>query len=312
MKRIRFFTAFVLLLALAVSGCGSMSEEKDKLSVVCTTFPAYDWVNSIIGDNAEMFEVTLLSGNGDLHSYQPTARDITEIKSCDLFIYTGGVSDGWTDSVIKESDIKTLKLFDALEGELLCSGHEHNHGAEHSAEEYDEHIWLSPKTAQTAFEAIYEEILDLAPECESFFSQNREECRKKFEKLNRDYLAAVSESDDKTVIFADRFPFIYMTEEYGIEAVAAFPGCSADTNASFEVIARLAKAVDEYDKKTVLVLENSNQSVAETVIKSTQNKDAEVAVMNSCQSMSTSDIEQGADYFDIMEENLDALKKALE
>jgi len=305
-----FLTTIVFLITVLISGCSSVADG-NKITVVCTTFSVYDWVNEIIaGEYAENFDVVLLGGSGDMHSYQPTAQDIARIKTCNLFIYVGGVSDGWTKDVL-DSKASTLRLFDHLDGELLCT--EHGHGEQGCEdEEYDEHIWLSPVMAQKVFNVVFDKVSELLPDGKLAFETNRKECEEKFVKLDEGYRTVVSGAANKTVVFADRFPFAYLMRDYGIECVAAFTGCSADQDAGFEVIARLAETVDKHKKKTVLVLENSNQSVAETVIESTTNKDAEIAVMNSFQTISVQDIEDGADYFDIMEENLEALKKALE
>lgn len=316
MKRILTFLITILLVLPIFSGCGSFGNDNGKIKIVCTTFPVYDWVKDIInGTHSDKFEVTLLGGNGDLHSYQPSAQDIALIQKCDLFIYVGGVSDGWTKDVLKNGDVKTLRLFDVLEGNLLCvdEGHE---GHNHKAEEYDEHIWLSLRLANLSIDAIYEKIVDVAGEKDSGevveYAKNKENLKGFIDELDKEYRRVVEEAENKTIVFADRFPFLYMTEEYGIEVFAAFAGCSADQDASFEVIAHLAEAVDNHEKKAVIVLENSNQSVAETVIKSTKNKNAEIVVMNSCQTIDEQEIAQGADYLKIMEENLNALKKALE
>ena len=309
MKSFKVLTAFILILSLFVSGCSTMTVGNDKISVVCTNFPVYDWVTEIVdGKYSDEFDVILLGGNGDLHSYQPTAQDIATVQTCDLFVYVGGVSDGWTEAIFENNDIEALRLFDVLKDDLICGNHEHDEH-QHKDEEYDEHIWLSPVMAKKAFDAVSEKLIQLMPEAKEVFSENAERCRERFDSIDEAYRNAVEESDDKTVVFADRFPFVYLTEEYGIDAVAAFRGCSADADAGFEVIAQLAEAVDSFGKKTVLVLENSNETVAKTVIDSTKNKDVEIAVMNSCQ---TIDKNATDSYFEIMESNLEALKKALE
>lgn len=316
MKRIWAFLLIMVFIAMMFAGCGSLDNDNGKIKIVCTTFSAYDWVTEIIqGSYYENFEVTLLGGNGDLHSYQPTAQDIALIQKCDLFIYVGGVSDGWTKDVLKNSNVKTLRLFDVLEGSLLCGDHghgEHNH----KIEEYDEHIWLSLRMASVSVDAIFEKVIELVDENNSGelveYSKNKEYYKWRLEELDKEYRRVVEQSENKTIVFADRFPFLYLTEEYGIDAVAAFPGCSADSNATFEVVAHLAETVDRLDKKTVLVLEKSKQSVANTVIQSTKSKNAKIEVMNSCQTIGQAEVSQGVDYLDIMEKNLDALKQALE
>ncbi len=315
----------VLVFMFCLSGCGNAPKKSDKVSVVCTNFAVYDWVNRITdcGD-AEGLEIILLNGNGDIHSFQPTAQDITKIQTCDLFVYIGGESDVWAEKIVKDNNINHLKLFDVLKEDLICGTHNHDHKQsthEHSASDYDEHIWLSPKLAAKSITAISEKLVEFAPEIDEnnngkdavgCFLKNTTGLEIMCENLDKEYKQAVLMADREPIVFADRFPFGYLTHDYGIECVAAFPGCSADQDASFEVIVRLAKTVDEYDKKAVLVLENSSQTVAKTVIENTKNKNAEILVINSCQTMDEKDFAQGASYFDIMEENLAVLKKALQ
>ena len=312
MKRFNTFLAFVILIALFVSGCGSLEKDNGKISIVCTNFAVYDWVNEIIGtENGERFDVKLLSGSGDIHSYQPTAKDMTEIRTCNLFVYIGGTSDEWAEKIVTEGKVNSLKLFDMLKDDLICG--EHDHGEhEHKVSEYDEHIWLSLKSASKAVDAICEKLAEVDAASGDTFRNNADVYVKKLSELDAEYLDAVGNSKDKTIVFADRFPFAYLVRDYGIEAIAAFPGCSADVDASFDTITKLVNAVDEYGKKTVLVLENSNQSVANTVIEGSKAKTAEIAVMNSCQMIGEKEIKQGADYLEIMRKNLDALKSAIE
>ena len=312
MKRFNMFLAFVILIALFVSGCGSKAKNNDKISIVCTNFAVYDWVDEVIGDDdAEKFDVKLLSGSGDIHSYQPTAKDMTEIRTCDLLIYIGGTSDDWAEKVVKEGKVNALKLFDVLKDELICG--EHNHSEhEHKADEYDEHIWLSLKSASKAVDAICQKLSAVDDTSKDVFRGNADAYMKKLAEADAEYVDAVQNSKDKKIVFADRFPFAYLVRDYGIEAVAAFPGCSADVDASFETIAMLVNVVDECEKKAVLVLENSNQAVAKTVVEGSKGKDAEIAVMNSCQMIGEKEIEQGADYLEIMKKNLEALKLALQ
>ncbi len=309
MKR-RIIMGLVLIAATLLSACGAgkIQQESEKISIVCTTFPAFDWAREIIGSENEGFEVELLSKSGDLHSYQPSAWDIAKIHNCDLFVYNGGISDKWTEEIIKENEVNALRLFDAVQEELISEQGEHHHG--HEAD-YDEHIWLSLRLAKMSVEAITDAVCELVPENAEGFKKNKIAYNLKLDELDEQYKEAAEMSSDKTVIFADRFPFLYLTEDYGVNAVAAFTGCSADTDASFEVVARLVEKVNEFDKETILVLENSNQSVADTVIKNTEKKTAKIAIMNSCQSIGEYEIRQGASYMEIMTKNLDAFSEAL-
>ena len=291
-----------------LTACGVGKEgikTNDKISIVCTIFPVFDWVTEIIGDESDDFDVTLLSKGGDLHSYQPSAKDIAMIQTCDLFIYVGGISDKWADKIIEERKINSLKLFDVVENNLLSEHNDHEH------DEMDEHIWLSLRLAKKMVQEISDYICRLDDDSEDYRENTKNYCSR-LDELDRRYADAVASSTDKTVIFADRFPFLYLAEDYGIEVIAAFPGCSTDSDVSFDVITELSGKVDELGKETILVLENSNQTVSGTVIKCTKNQTAKTAVMNSCQSVGDREIKRGADYLEIMTKNLDALALALD
>lgn len=321
-----------VVFCFALIGCTAQpqnSASDDKIDIVCTSFPAYDWVNEITGENADRFNVSLLAQNGDFHSFQPAAADMVKIHTSDLLVCIGGISEQWIDDVVKYRGIRTLRLFDTIpESEKLSADSGHNHDANHeghSDNEYDEHIWLSLRLAEKMVDAICQEISILDKQSETVYQSNAGEYIKKLETLDAEYKRAVDVSNDKTIIFADRFPFLYLTEDYGVESIAAFPGCSTDTDASFEVVASLAEKVKELDKKTVLVLENSDRTVANAVIGASGNQNIQIAVMNSCQSIAPQsvkdaeakklqgkDLADGADYITIMEENLKAFKEALD
>ncbi|MBE7032089.1 MAG: zinc ABC transporter substrate-binding protein [Ruminococcaceae bacterium] len=322
----------VAIFCLTLFGCTAQPPKKksdDKIDIVCTSFPIYDWVNEIIGKNADLFNVSLLARNGDIHNFQPAAADMVKIHVADLLVCIGGVSEQWIDDVVKYRGIRTLRLFDSVsEGEKLTADGGHNHDADHeghSDNEYDEHIWLSLRLAERMVNAICDEISILDKPGEETYRKNADEYIKKLKALDAEYKKAATESENKTIIFADRFPFLYLTQDYGVECVAAFPGCSTDTNASFETVARLSEKAKELGKKTVLVLENSDRTVASAVIGASGNRDIQIAVMDSCQSIAPKsvqdaetkkiqgkDLADGADYIEIMTKNLDAFKEALD
>ena len=322
MKKTALILVF-LCIVTAFSGCRKPmprgGENEDKIKIVCTVFPIYDWVNSIIGADSGRFSVSLLGGGADLHSYQPTVEDIINIRTCDLFLYVGGSSDSWVRK-IADGDGKMISLFEILHDDLLAErpsavhdehAHEHAHGHEHDEDgAYDEHVWLSLRNARGAVAAIAEEICGQDAQNAAAYRLNAKKYESELEMLDSEYENAVSAFSDKTVDLADRFPFLYLTEDYGIECFAAFPGCSADSEASFETVAYLSDKVARLGKRTVLVLENSKQNIAEAVLKNA-GVSGSAAVMNSCQSVTRADIENGANYIDIMKANLKPLTAAL-
>ena len=316
MKRVFLFILVLLTLSFMLSGCGQraqVTEDTDKkMSVVCTVFPVYDWLTEIIGEDNDSFEIHYLAKNGDIHSFSPSMQDIVKITISDLLIYVGGESDIWAKKIVDENSLNFLNLFDVNSDWLLDAEHSHTHEHHEEGAVYDEHIWLSLDIARRSVEAICNELCALDPENADKYRRNAENYSGRLETLDREYEEVAENSEDKTIIVADRFPFLYLTNRYNIEPIAALSGCSADSDASFEVIARLARAVDVYQKQTILVLENPAQSVAETVVKTAKRHGTEIAVMNSCQMVGMDEIEAGADYIEIMTENLEVLKKALE
>ena len=503
MKKITALLLALLMLVGALAGCGKQNDtnKTDKLSIVTTIFPEYDWVREILGDKADNAEVTMLLDNGvDLHSYQPTADDIVKISDCDLFIYVGGESDGWVESVLKNADNKNVKVinllnvlgdsvkteesvegmqeaehahdhskevstfedhevqdrslsdwagswqsaypfaldgtlddafaamaeegemtadeyktyyqngyktditnidiagdhiaftyedgkkvgsdykyigyyiqnwstgtkaamyrfeavdrtsgapvyiefndhmiesaapehfhirmsnesFDAIvdpekswptffpadmTGEDLCEHMEgHGHGHE---EEADEHVWLSLKNAKTLVDAISNALQELDPDNKDAYAANAAAYIEKLSALDGAYQSAVDGAARKTVLFGDRFPFRYLVDDYGLRYYAAFAGCSAESEASFETVSFLAKKVDELGLPCVLTIEGKNHKLAETIVQSTTKKNQKVLTMDSMQSMTSEDAANGATYLSVMEQNLSVLKEAL-
>ncbi|WP_026492096.1 metal ABC transporter substrate-binding protein [Butyrivibrio sp. XPD2002] len=292
--------------------------------IVCTIFPEYDWVREILGEKAEGADLTMLLDNGvDLHSYQPTAEDIVKISECDLFIYVGGESDGWVDDALKEKtnkDMVVINLLDTLgdnvkEEEVVegmeAEEEEEEEGEEEEGPEYDEHVWLSLKNTKILVAAIADALEKIDSENADIYKKNAEEYTAKLDALDVEYADTVKNAALDTVLFGDRFPFRYMVDDYGLKYYAAFVGCSAETEASFETIAFLAGKVDELGLKNVLTIEGQNHKIAETIIQNTSTKDQGVLTMDSMQSTTTEDVQGGATYLGIMESNLEVLKEAL-
>ena len=318
-----------------------------ELSIVSTIFPQYDWVRQILGDEAGHHNLALLMDSRiDLHSYQPSVSDIVKIAASDLFIHVGGVSDEWVDDVLRQAtnpDMIVINLIDVLGdavrmdtpiegaqgygdcGEDDCDGdgHHHNHGhshdhngghdddGDHHHEHEDEHVWLSLRNAKVICEAIAEALAALSPDSAEKYQNNLAAYIEKLSALDAEYQAAVNAASVRALLFADRFPFRYLMEDYGLGFYAAFSGCSAEAEASFSTIVFLAAKVDELGLSNVVVTESADRSIARTVISSTAEKNQQILVLNAMQSVTQSDIQNGAEYLSVMESNLDVLKEAL-
>ena len=313
MKRIICIALVIMLLAPTISGCRK-EEEDGVTNIVCTVFPIYDWVRNIVDTESEEVSLELIVKNGtDAHSYSPTPADIARISSCDILIYVGGESDAWISDVLRgdvNKDMKVIRLLDELHGESEGESHE-GHSHEHSENAYDEHIWLSLRNAKTLCLRLGELISEEIPEQEETIAKLSGKYLKELSELDAEYADAVIEAEKDTLLFADRFPFGYLLEDYGLKHYAAFEGCAADTEASFETITFLANKLRELSLGYVIILESSDGSLADTVITGSRLKDVSVLVMDSMQSVTESDIEKGRTYLSIMYSNLMILKTAL-
>lgn len=327
----------MLLLAAFTAGCAQgraeTAGEGEKLQILCTTFPLYDWTRQVTDGCEDSIAVSLLMDQGtDLHNYQPTTEDIVRMTEADIVVYVGGESDQWMQDVLasvpaeQRERQKYLNMMEILGSALREE--EHTEGMQETAEgqvheadgdeenhtdktEYDEHIWLSVKNAEVCVQAVADTVSESEQGVSQQVAENTQEYLSKLESLDNEYETAVSEAHFHRVLFADRFPFLYLMKDYGLEYDAAFPGCSTETEASFETVIFLAGRLDEYHLPAVLVMEDGDHKIAETVIANTADKDQRILTLNSMQSVTAGDIEQGATYLAIMQENLTVLQEAL-
>ena len=333
MKRIikcaAIFLTLCLLLAL-LAGCTTPGSslvttrpyvgEKD-FSVVVTIFPIYDWMMNILGEEAENFEIVLLMQNGsDLHNFTPGLADMQKIHAADLFVCVGGESDAWVPEAMKSKtneDMISLSLMehmgDALWEEEYVEGMVHEEEADEDEEEteYDEHIWLSLRNAGLACTAISEALCRLDPAHEAVYQKNTETYLASLKALDQRYTEAVAAAPLHTLVFADRFPFRYLVEDYGLDYYAAYAGCSSDIGTSITTVPFLTGKVDELGVKYILRLENNASDLPEKVAAGAASDGIGILSLNSMQFVSRADIDGGASYLGIMEANLEVLTKAL-
>lgn len=336
----------MMMLVILFSGCASGGDpavtEGGRIQILCTSFPLYDWTRQITAGCEEHIEVLLLMDQGtDPHNYQPTTEDIVCISEADIIVCVGGESDRWMEDVMtsvpkeRRDAQRYIALMEVLESSLReeeyvegmqedadgqtygeHDGREVHRGGDAEERdmdvaEYDEHIWLSLKNASVCVRAIAAVVAELDQNDSRTVTENASGYLAMLEELDGQYESMVSEAPLGRVLFADRFPFLYLMKDYGLEYDAAFPGCSTETEASFETVIFLAGRLDEYDLPAVLVMEDGNQRIAETVIANTADKDQEILALDSMQSVTAADIAQGVTYLSVMQENLAALRKAL-
>ena len=297
--------ALILLLSALFSGCAPAAPENSGgISVVTTVFPIYDWVRCLLGQREDV-SLTLLQDSGaDLHSYQPTVQDMAAIAQCDLFIYVGGPSDGWVAEALTGADNPNLRAVNLLA--LLDDGDAEGHHEKDHDHGPDEHVWLSLRNAAVLCREIAGALSELDPENRERYGENLQSFTAALTVLDEKYRQTVDAAAHKSLVFGDRFPFSYLAEDYGLDCYAAFSGCSAESEASFETIAYLAGQVDALGLPAVIRLEGAGHRIAETVAETAKAK-PKVLVMNAMQSAQP----MGADYLTIMEENLAVLTEAL-
>lgn len=328
----RKITSILIAMILMFTGVGvwsttvvraesSHSGSDNKLKIVATIFPEYDWTREILGDRLKDVDLTLLLDNGtDLHSFQLAVKDIMKVSSCDLLIYVGGESDQWIEDALKSAanpDMKTINLMETLkdsikEEETVEGMQEKHHVHEEDEKEYDEHVWTSLRNASAAAEAIADTLKELDPDNRDVYEQNLEFYQAELKELDQKYQNTVDQSPHKTLLFADRFPFRYFIDDYGLSYYAAFSGCSAESEASFKTITFLAGKVDELGLKDIFTIEKSDDRIAQTVIENTRDKDQKVKVLNSMQSVTSEEIADGTTYLSVMKDNLKVLKEAMQ
>ena len=322
MKKLIAFLIAVILTVCLLSGCGSSDSQKNSgVKVVTTIFPIYDWVREVAQDDVDI-NIDLLLDNGvDLHSYQPTAKDILDISSCDIFIYVGGESDKWVDDTLAQADNKDMIVIDlmdilgdnAKEEELKegMQGEEEEEEEGEEGPEYDEHVWLSLKNAALFTDKIADAFSQLDSQHAGDFRANADSYIEKLNTLDAQYQDAVDSAKTKTLLFGDRFPFRYLTDDYGLDYYAAFIGCSAESEASFETVTYLANKVDELGLKAIMKIETSDGSIANTVRDNTKTKDQEILTLDSLQNVTSDRVDAGTTYLSVMTDNLEVLKQAI-
>ena len=324
----RFICLLLMLCAvLSICSCGATNKESDgKIKILCTLFPQYDWLRNITS-GVENVEVSLIIANGtDPHSYQPTAADIMSISNCDMLVYVGGDSDTWVKKAVERSknsslteialsEIDGIELHDISATSHTHEGHshgEHSHDG-HSHGALDEHLYLSLENACVAVRELCGILCGIDPDNKELYIENAADYIIQLFALSENFRVDIEElpEDERFMLFADRFPFVYLLSDYGIHYAAAFEGCTTDVDADFDTVIRLIHEADEHNVKYIAVTESSDKALAQTVISSTKTRDQSIVALNSMQSVTRTQINNGATYLSIMEENINTVRTAL-
>ena len=313
MKKYTALLLLMLLILSAFAGCNNEANETDgtELKVAASIYPIYDWVKNIANGAAD---VELLIDNGvDMHSFQPSVDDLVKINNYDIFIYVGGESDEWINDLAGSSSSKTvfINLFDLLGTDLKEEEIIEGMQADEADGAYDEHIWLSLRYAAKCCEFICDKLSEYDSENSEIYNANANEYVQKLESLDNEYTENIQNAKNDTLLFADRFPFRYLTDDYGLKYYAAFSGCSAESEASFETVVFLVNKIEELGLGYIIRIDNSDGALAETIKRNTDSKSQEILILDSMQSVTQSDISNGSDYLSVMKSNLEVLIKVL-
>lgn len=304
MKR---FAALIVLLSLALCGCSPDAlPHSDKLQIVCATFPAYDFAREIAGDKAEI--TLLIKPGAEVHSYEPTPKDVIRIQESDLFICNGGESEEWLEELLCE-DMNVVYMMDCVEtvAEEEKEGM-YVRGEEDGEEELDEHVWTSPVNAILISREICSRLCEIDPDNAELYTARCSAYTARLTELDADFHRVIDNAPHKTLVFADRFPMRYFTKEYGLEYFAAFPGCASETEPSAKTVAFLIDRVREEKLPAVLYMEFSNQKMADVICEDTG---CVKLPFYSAHNITAEQFEAGVSYLDLMRINLETLKEAL-
>lgn len=318
-KMFTVITAMALFVLL-ITGCGAQKEQptqkddtKQPLKIVTTIFPPYDFASQITQGKASVS--MLLPPGAESHSYEPTPQDILKIQNCDVFIYTGGDADAWVDKILSSMDtskmtiIKMMDCVPTVEEQVVEGMQPDEDEAESSGPEYDEHVWTSPANAMKITQSISDELCKLDPDNKTYFQKNTQDYIDKIGKVDQEFKDIVSHASRKTIVFGDRFPLRYFADEYGLKYYAAFPGCSTETEPSVNTIKYLVDKVKAEKIPVVFYIEFSNHKTADSICEATG---AKALMFQSCHNVTKKDLDSGKSYVDIMTENAQKLKEALQ
>jgi len=302
LKRILSFLFFISICLAFFSSCSSPTDEG--FSIVAVNFPAYDFAKNIVGDKGTV--TLLLPPGGESHTYEPTAKDVIRISECDLFIYTGGENDVWIEDILSSLDKKpqAVKMMDFVE---IHHEEEHEHTDSHS-HKIDEHIWTSLKNSVKIISGLSEHISAVDSKNAKYYHSNAETYINKINRLDKDFEEMFKNAKRNTIVVADRFPFTYFVNDYGLKHYSAYHSCSEDAEPTPKIIAELIDTVNNEKIPLIFHLEFSNKTVATAVSEDTG---AELKELHSCHNITKQQLDDGVTYLDLMKQNYKTLKEAV-
>ena len=312
-KKIVSFVIIAALFVMTLAACGQApvtEDQPDKLSIVSTIFPSYDFARQITGDLADV--TMLLPPGGESHSFEPTLQDIAKIQNCGVFLYGGGESDAWVEKILASIDTSNMRIVTLMDCVEVLDDESHDEpGHIHSFEEeqvYDEHVWTSPRNAKLIVQEILKALCEADAENAPAYLESARNYLAALDALDQSFQDIADNAVRRTIIFGDRFPFLYFTHAYALQSLAAFPGCSHETQPSAAMVKQLIDKINAEKIPVVFHLELSDTKMAETISEATG---AKVLLLHACHNISKADFAAGKGYLDFMEDNLLALRAAL-
>ena len=313
-SKVKIYISILMAVALAISfsACVNDAPKDDgKLQIIATIFPQYDFAKHIVQDKAEVVMLLPLGAEG--HTYEPTPVDMKEINDSDIFIYTGEYMEPWAQSIVESIDNKTLAVVDASRGVELIEG-EHGHEDDTDINEgedvhsMDPHIWLNPIYAKVMVDNILEAIVEKDPDNSDFYTANAELYKQSLDKLDADIAQAVNSAPEKTLVFGGRFAYAYLINQYHINYISAYEGCSSHDEPSVQSIVNVVEFIKSNDIKVIYHEELSDPKIAKSLAEQTG---AGLLVLNTVHTLTTEEMEQGLTYIDMMYKNLENIKEGL-
>lgn len=300
-----FLSSLILLsLFLSLFSCGFEEKKNDKITVITTCFPLYSFASEILGENGDI-ELLLKPGQ-DSHSYEPSAKDIIKIRECDLFLTIGGEDEAWVSTLLKGSDLKNVTYMSLIKTvPPLENGHGKDDGHNHA---YDEHIWTSPLNAVKMVNAISNKLCELFPEKEEAIKNNTEAYVLKLCELDTELKEVIKNGSRNIIVFGDRFPFLHLVNDYGINYYSVYSGCSSMTEPSAATVAELIQKVKDEGIPVIFRTPFSNGKLASTMA---SQSGAKMLTLHPTTNVTKNEMQNGETYISLMKKNIDALKEAL-
>lgn len=313
-----FKIPFVICLALActvlISSCTAEKRENNRLSVVTTLFPQYDFARAIGGDRVTVTK--LLPWGSESHTYDPSIRDITEVSRADVFLFTGTELERWTSSIAEAAKESDCRIVDLSKNITLIKGtdnHEHlqdeDNYIDHShAEDFDVHIWTSPKNALVMAREILGVFCELDAENSEYYTENADKLFAQLTELDHLYTSLSEKYNGDTLYFGGRFAFLYLFNEYGFSYRSPYQGCGEEAEPSIRTITEICNGIKNDGVKYVFYEEMSEGKIAKSIAEETG---AKLLLLHSCHNLTYDEADAGKDYVSVMTDNYKALSLAL-